>query len=241
MGEYYSKAGGSAANTTRGLAGFGVRTQLLGARGFDEWGTLFTSSMKRAGVDVSRLEVKPGPTARSCILSCGGQRTMRTCLAGSPALSADELSPADFAGVQWAYLSAYCCYQPGLLERAVELARAAGCSVALDLASFEVIRSFREARARGACCERRVSLACSGLPVFVTAAAGCCCLPPPAGTDPRRALPALPAPCRRRSWGCWKAARSIWCAEGDGRGAPAAGAAAAPCAPAPAVPGSPAT
>lgn len=29
-------AGGSASNTTRGLAGFGVPTQLLGVRGFDE-------------------------------------------------------------------------------------------------------------------------------------------------------------------------------------------------------------
>ena len=38
VGEYFSKAGGSAANTTRGLAGFGVRAKLLGVRGFDEWG-----------------------------------------------------------------------------------------------------------------------------------------------------------------------------------------------------------
>lgn len=30
-GEYYSRAGGSAANTTRGLAGFGVRVRLVSA------------------------------------------------------------------------------------------------------------------------------------------------------------------------------------------------------------------
>ena len=29
--------------------------------------------MKRAGVDCSRVATKPGPTGRSCILSCGGQ------------------------------------------------------------------------------------------------------------------------------------------------------------------------
>lgn len=29
-GEYYSRAGGSAANTTRGLAGFGVHARLVG-------------------------------------------------------------------------------------------------------------------------------------------------------------------------------------------------------------------
>jgi len=33
VGEYFSKAGGSASNTMRGLAGFGVGTKLIGARG----------------------------------------------------------------------------------------------------------------------------------------------------------------------------------------------------------------
>ncbi|KAL4854982.1 ADP-dependent ribose-1-phosphate kinase [Chlorella vulgaris] len=138
VGEYFSKAGGSAANTTRGLAGLGVHTKLLGCRGFDEWGTLFSSSMKRAGVDVSGVLVKQGPTGRSCILSCGGQRTMRTCLSGCPRINPDELRADDFRGVPWVFLSAYCLYTPNLLERALELAGAAGCSVAMDLASFEV-------------------------------------------------------------------------------------------------------
>ena len=116
--------------------------------GLLQWGTLFASSMRRAGVDVSKLATKQGPTGRSCILSCGGQRTMRTCLAGCPRLAAEELSAADFGGgaaggARWAFLSAYCLYTPGLLERAVELARQAGCAVAFDLASFEVIRCFR--------------------------------------------------------------------------------------------------
>lgn len=34
VGEYFSKAGGSASNTMRGLAGFGVRSRLVGARGY---------------------------------------------------------------------------------------------------------------------------------------------------------------------------------------------------------------
>ena len=98
---------------------------------------------------MSRLATRQGPTGRSCILSCGGQRTMRTCLAGFPRLAAEELSEADFAGgpaggPRWAFLSAYCLYNPGLLERAVALARQAGCTVAFDLASFEVIRAFRQ-------------------------------------------------------------------------------------------------
>ena len=49
VGEFTTKAGGSAANTARGLAhGFDVRTALLGAVGQDEWGKLFVWPMKRS-------------------------------------------------------------------------------------------------------------------------------------------------------------------------------------------------
>lgn len=40
------------------IAGFGVRVELLGARGADEWGAMFVSSMKRAQVDTSRMQVR---------------------------------------------------------------------------------------------------------------------------------------------------------------------------------------
>lgn len=70
VGDFFSKAGGSAANTTRALAGFGVRAGLLGSRGLDEWGALWASGMRRVGVDLSRVTVKPGPTGR-CEHGCG--------------------------------------------------------------------------------------------------------------------------------------------------------------------------
>ncbi|KAK2075722.1 hypothetical protein QBZ16_001463 [Prototheca wickerhamii] len=147
-GEYYSRAGGSAANTTRGLAGFGVRVRLVGARGQDEWGVLFSSSMKRLGVDIGSLVTREGcPTARCCILTtpAGGQRTMRTAMAGAARLEAREVVPAAFAGASWAFVSAYALYVPSVLEATVDAARAAGCLVALDLASFEVVRAQRDA------------------------------------------------------------------------------------------------
>eukprot|EP00887_Chlorella_sp_A99_P006297 scaffold3.g6297.t1 len=140
-GEYFTKAGGSAANTTRGLASLGVRAAVLGTRGFDEWGALWASGMKRCGVDISRMQPKPGPTGRCCILSCKGTRTMRTCLAG-PRTVPEELYLSDFQGVAWCYVSGYLLYTPGLLERSVELARKAGCKIALELGSFEVVRAF---------------------------------------------------------------------------------------------------
>ena len=64
--------------------------------------------MKRGGVDVSRVVTKPGPTGRCTILSCNGQRTMRTCLTGCAKITPEELHLADFAagGAKWAFLNA---------------------------------------------------------------------------------------------------------------------------------------
>ncbi|KAK9805408.1 hypothetical protein WJX73_002177 [Symbiochloris irregularis] len=143
VGEFHFKAGGSAANTLRGLAaGFRVNCALVGARGSDEWGALFASSMKRAHVDTSKVRVVKGATGRCVILSCNGQRTMRTCFPDSSRFGS-VLQPGDFDGAKWVYLSSYCLYRPGLLKEAVQMARDAGARVALDLGSFEVVRAFQ--------------------------------------------------------------------------------------------------
>lgn len=58
-------------------------------------------------------------------------------------MGADDLSVDDFKGAKWLLLSGYCCYGGNLLQRAVDLAAQAGVKVALDLASFEIVQSFK--------------------------------------------------------------------------------------------------
>lgn len=58
-------AGGSVANTVRGLSvGFGVGTGIIGAYGDDEQGQLFVRNMCFSGVSISRLRKKKGSTAQ---------------------------------------------------------------------------------------------------------------------------------------------------------------------------------
>ena len=67
-------AGGSVANTVRGLSvGFGVATGIIGAYGDDEQGQLFVSNMGFSGVSISRLRKKKGYTGQVCffLLNCG--------------------------------------------------------------------------------------------------------------------------------------------------------------------------
>lgn len=78
------------------------------------------------------------------ILICNGQRTMRTCLGEAARMVADDLSVQDFSGAKWLLLSGYCFYGKQLLQRAIELAAEAKVKVALDLASFEIVQSFKQ-------------------------------------------------------------------------------------------------
>jgi predicted Rossmann-fold nucleotide-binding protein len=62
---------------------------------------------------------------------------------GAARVDPGGLALGDLAGAAWVFLSGYCLYCPGLLERCVELAAGAGCRVALDLGSYEIVRAFR--------------------------------------------------------------------------------------------------
>lgn len=58
-------AGGSVANTIRGLAaGFGISCGIIGACGDDDEGSLFIENMSFYKIDLSRLRLKIGPTAQ---------------------------------------------------------------------------------------------------------------------------------------------------------------------------------
>ena len=143
-----TKAGGSAANTARGLSrGFGVKAGLLGAVGDDEWGSVFVDAMRAARVDVSNLSEKPGATGRcACFVEAGsGQRTMRTCLRDAVRLDAREirtLNSNPLRGASWVLIPGYAFYGDGLVAAAAAAAAEANCKVALALASFEIVRAF---------------------------------------------------------------------------------------------------
>lgn len=63
-------AGGSVANTVRGLsAGFGISTGIVGAYGDDDQGQQFVYNMGFSGVDFSRMRKKKGLTGQVSLCS----------------------------------------------------------------------------------------------------------------------------------------------------------------------------
>jgi len=137
--------GGSAANATYNAARLGLRTAFVGKVGNDELAATYLERFRRAGVDVSRFKRGAAANARClALVTPDAQRTMRTNLGAAGTLSPAEISPADFRGVRHAHIEGYLVFNRALCERVLESARAAGCTISLDLSSFEVVQGSRE-------------------------------------------------------------------------------------------------
>lgn len=140
-----TSTGGSAANATLNATRLGLRTAFVGKLGNDEMARLYRSRFEALGVDPSRFKSAPLPNARClALVTPDAQRTMRTCLAAAMTLRPEEISPADFAGARHAHVEGYLVFNQALADAVLASAREAGCTVSLDLASFEVVNASRD-------------------------------------------------------------------------------------------------
>jgi sugar/nucleoside kinase (ribokinase family) len=137
--------GGSAANATFNAARLGLRTTFIGKLGNDRVARNYIERFRSAGVDVSRFKHGSVANARClALVTPDAQRTMRTNLGAAMTLSPAEISPADFRGVRHAHIEGYLVFNHALCEAVLGAARAAGCTISLDLSSFEVVNASRD-------------------------------------------------------------------------------------------------
>lgn len=141
-----SKAtGGSAANCTLNAARLGLRTRFLGKLGSDDLGAAYRERFAAAGVDTSRFKTGDLPNGTClALVTPDAQRTLRTSLAAAATLTPEEITPDDFAGCRHAHIEGYLVFNRALADAVLAAARAAGCTVSLDLASFDVIHATRD-------------------------------------------------------------------------------------------------
>ena len=144
-GKVKKAIGGSAFNTISALTALGMPTAFLGKIGKDADGGYYRQAYAAAGGDISRFRENPAVPTATCIslVTPDSERTMRTNLGASSTLTPDEITAADFAGIFHLHAEGYMLFLPGVLEKAMRLAKENGCTVSFDLASFEVVRIFR--------------------------------------------------------------------------------------------------
>lgn len=132
-------AGGSGANTTKGLARLGHSTALWGCIGTDAAADYARKSLRAYGV-TELLRTSTTPTTQVlCLVSPSGARTFRTYLGASREVSTADLHPTLFEGVKLVHIEGYAITYDGILERAMQLAKAAGATISYDVGSHDLV------------------------------------------------------------------------------------------------------
>jgi ribokinase len=133
-------AGGSAANTARWLGRLGAHSSLIGAVGRDAAGRALVEALRADKVTPRISRVAGARTGRIGVLvAADGERSFVADRGAADQLRPEDLKASWFSGADAFHVPAYSLLGAplGLAgRRAVELARAAGAVVSVDLASI---------------------------------------------------------------------------------------------------------
>ncbi|MBM82355.1 MAG: adenosine kinase [Planctomycetaceae bacterium] len=141
-------AGGSAANTIIGVAGFGGSTGYAGKVGNDANGESLKSDLNQLGVEF-RVPATDGGQTGTCVvlITDDAQRTMLTNLAVSATLSPDDICEDSIRQAQCIYIEGYLFSVDAPREaafRAIELAKAHNVKVAFTVSDPFLINLFKD-------------------------------------------------------------------------------------------------
>lgn len=135
-------AGGAASNTTVGMASLGCRAAFMGSVGKDEHAEFYRSALLEHDCQPWLVEHAEHHTGQVVsLVTADAERTMRTYLGAAADLEVAQITPARFAGVKLVMLEGYALFNHDLTWAVARSATEAGCKLALDLASFEVVRA----------------------------------------------------------------------------------------------------
>ncbi|MEM9444523.1 MAG: adenosine kinase [Verrucomicrobiota bacterium] len=144
-GEVLQAAGGSAGNTVFGLAKLGLKSAFVGKLGNCEAAAFYRTEFEKLGGDSSRFKIGDIANARCLsLVTPDTERTMRTDLGASAMLAANELSSEDFADARHVHVEGYVLFNRDLMMATLKAAKEAGCTISLDLASFEVVGAAKD-------------------------------------------------------------------------------------------------
>jgi sugar/nucleoside kinase (ribokinase family) len=149
MGPATIISGGSAANTTVGIASLGGNAAFIGKVRKDAVGDVFTHDIRAVGVRFDTPRSVEGPaTARSFILvTPDGERTMNTYLGACQLLGPDDIDEATVEASAITYLEGYLWDPPDAKDafrKAAGIAHRAGRQVSITLSDSFCVDRYRD-------------------------------------------------------------------------------------------------
>jgi len=131
--------GGSVANTVHGLAYLGAKAGFIGKVGNDELGEKYFNELEQIGAKPILLKSNTSTGIAMALVSPDSERTFGTYLGAAVELSPEDITIDLFRNYDIAYIEGYLVQNHDLVLKASEMARKAGLTIALDLASFNVV------------------------------------------------------------------------------------------------------
>ena len=134
--------GGSAANTITCTSILGMPSGFLGKIGNDDLGNLFKSTMEQYGVHTSMLySEKSSGRCMVFITGANAERTFADYMGATLELGPTDLKEEFFKGYDYFHIEGYLVQNQELISTAARLAKAAGCTISIDMASYNVVES----------------------------------------------------------------------------------------------------
>jgi sugar/nucleoside kinase (ribokinase family) len=142
-------SGGSAANTTVGVASFGGTSAFIGRIADDTFGKIFAHDLRAAGVEYDVAPASDGsPTGRCLVIVApDAERTMCTYLGAGAEIDVKDVDADRIEGAAVTYLEGYLWDGPeakDAVRRAASLAKAAGRKVAFTLSDPFCVERHRD-------------------------------------------------------------------------------------------------
>lgn len=136
--------GGSAGNTIRTMARLGTEVGFIGKVGEDSTGDFYIQALRNVGVEPFILRSEHSSGKCLSLISADGERTLVTHLGAAADLQAEDVDAAVFDGYDALYIEGYLVQDHDLIRTTMARAKQHGLKVAIDLASFNVVRENRE-------------------------------------------------------------------------------------------------
>lgn len=140
---YSLSLGGSAGNTIRAMARLGTEVGFIGKVGNDTTGDFYTQALRNVNVAPYILRSEQPSGKCLSLVSPDGERTFVTHLGAALDLQAQEIDPAIFNDYDCLYVEGYLVQDHNLIRNTMAKAKEYGLKIAIDLASFNVVRENR--------------------------------------------------------------------------------------------------
>lgn len=134
-------AGGSAANTIKGIAALGLSSGFIGMIAHDEYGSFYRNDLEKYKI-AAYLNYSDTPTGNAnAFISVDSERTFATYLGAAIEMNPQHLSENLFEEYDIIHIEGYLVQNHQLIQTAIDLAKKHGKMISLDLASYNVVEA----------------------------------------------------------------------------------------------------